>query len=106
MSQHAHRHDRADRGMCGRCAGILSRVEASHPKQLASFMRATACTAEVHPGDDASREPRPRTGLPTVLHAADHADLPHPALDLGRPVGNEAVLAVERLCQFVGFCGW
>jgi len=32
-----------------------------------------------------------------VLPAADHADLPHSALDLGRPVGNEAVLAVERL---------
>jgi hypothetical protein len=36
-----------------------------------------------------------------VLHAADHADLPHPVLDLGRPVGNEAVLAVERLCARV-----
>ena len=45
------------------------------------------------------RQPRarPRTGLSTVLHAADHADLPHPALNLGRPVSNEAVLAVERL---------
>ena len=32
-----------------------------------------------------------------VLHAADHADLPHPVLEPGRPVGNEAVLAVERL---------
>jgi hypothetical protein len=27
-------------------------------------------------------------GLPTVLHAADHADLPHAALDVGRPVAN------------------
>jgi len=36
-----------------------------------------------------------------VLPAADHADLPHSALDLGRPVGNEAVLAVERLCTRV-----
>ena len=32
-----------------------------------------------------------------VLHAADHADLPYPVLELGRPVGNEAVLAVEGL---------
>ena len=36
------------------------------------------------------------------LDAADHADLPHAALDLlGRPVGNEAVLAVEGLCARV-----
>ena len=35
--------------------------------------------------------------LPTVLYAADHADLAHPVLDLGGPIGNEAVLAVERL---------
>ncbi len=36
-----------------------------------------------------------------MLYAADHADLSHPALDLGRPVGNEAELAVERLCPRV-----
>jgi hypothetical protein len=57
--------------------------------------------AEAHPSDDACPGARRRAGLPTVLHAADHADLPHPALDLGRPVGNEAVLAVERLCARV-----
>ena len=34
---------------------------------------------------------------PVVLHAADHADLPHPVPGPGRPVGSEAVLAVERL---------
>ncbi len=36
-----------------------------------------------------------------MLPATYHADLPHPALDLGRPVGNEAVPAVERLCTRV-----
>src|SRR5688500_13143273 len=40
-------------------------------------------------------------GLPTVLRAANHADLPYPAFDLGRPIRNEAVLAVERLCARV-----
>ena len=34
---------------------------------------------------------------PAVLHAADHADLPHPVPGPGRPVGTETVLAVERL---------
>src|ERR1700758_2654617 len=34
---------------------------------------------------------------PVVLHAADHPDLPHPVAEPGRPVGREAVLAVERL---------
>ena len=29
-----------------------------------------------------------------MVHAADHADLPDPVLDLGAPVANEAVLAV------------
>ena len=33
-----------------------------------------------------------------MLHAEDHGDLPHPVLDLGCPVGNEAVLAVKGLC--------
>ena len=55
-----------------------------------------------HPGGPSQRRrlqgARRRAGLPTVPHAADHADLPHPVLDLGRSVGNEAVLAVERLC--------
>jgi hypothetical protein len=37
-----------------------------------------------------------------VLRAADHADLPHPVLGPGRPVGGEAVLAVERLRARVG----
>ena len=32
----------------------------------------------------------------------DHADYPQSALDLGRPVGNEAVLAVERLARGLG----
>jgi hypothetical protein len=34
---------------------------------------------------------------PVVLHAGDHADLPYPVPELGRPVGSEAMLAVERL---------
>src|ERR1700760_4106322 len=37
-----------------------------------------------------------------VLHAADHPDLPHPVSGPGRPVGSEAVLAVERLRAGVG----
>ena len=41
-------------------------------------------------------------GLPTVLHVADHAHLPHAVLDLGRPVGNEAVLAVESVRARIG----
>ena len=45
---------------------------------------------------------RHRAGPPTVLHIADHANLPHAVLDLGRPVGNEAVLAVERVRARVG----
>ena len=41
-------------------------------------------------------------GLPTVLHVADHAHLPHAVLDLGRRVGNEAVLAVESVRARIG----
>jgi hypothetical protein len=41
-------------------------------------------------------------GLPTLLHAAGHADLPHSVLDLGRFVGSEAMLAVERVCEGSG----
>ena len=85
--------------MCGRCAGILSRVEASHPKQLTSFMRATACTAEAIQATTPAGIP-PANWITDCAACADHADLPHP-LDLGRPVGNEAVLAVERLCTRV-----
>jgi uncharacterized protein YdhG (YjbR/CyaY superfamily) len=35
--------------------------------------------------------PVPMDGLapPTVTHAADHADLPHPVIDLGRPIDNK-----------------
>lgn len=35
------------------------------------------------------------------LRVSDHADLPHPALDLRRPVCDEPVLAVEPLCARV-----
>jgi hypothetical protein len=35
------------------------------------------------------------------MHAADHADVPNSDLDLSCPVGDEAVLAVERLCTWV-----
>lgn len=37
-----------------------------------------------------------------LLHVTDHADLPHPALDLSCPVANEPVLAVERLGARIG----
>jgi hypothetical protein len=85
--------------MTMRALSCGTQVEASHSRQLVSFHAATALLAPLRP----SRRRRqagacPRTGLPPVLPAADHADLPHPALDLGRPVGNEAVLAVERSC--------
>jgi hypothetical protein len=35
------------------------------------------------------------------MHFSDHADLPHPVLYLGSPIGNGAVLAVERPCAAV-----
>ena len=37
-----------------------------------------------------------------VLRASHHAYLPHPTIDLGRPVGNEAMLAVKSLRTRVG----
>jgi hypothetical protein len=80
-------------GKASACAELVARNWSDHV--------AARPAAEAHPSDGACRERAGRAGLPTVLQAADHADLPHPVLDLGRSVGNEAVLAVERLCSRV-----
>jgi len=86
--------------MCGRFATYS--VAWKRPRSDSPFMRATAPLGPpLRPNQAITPAGNPRTGLPTVRHAADHADLPHPVLDLGRPVGKEAVLAVERLCTRV-----
>src|SRR5207342_3364196 len=54
---------------------------------------ATALLAPLRPSRRRRRAGAcPRTGLPPVLPAADHADLPHPALDLARVSNDHGLL--------------
>jgi hypothetical protein len=75
-------YDRRSRTLLGRCLGAVLQLSGGAPIKR-TFDRSSVRRAD-RPGC------HPRTRSVRLRYASDHADVAHPALDLGRPVGRRS----------------